>query len=97
MIFDDVLARLLNPAVLLTMVAAGVAYSRLLWVLSLRPTATLVVAGMAPGAIFLLTVWTIRALQGTPSTVYAVMLVDWFIFAGVGVGAVLIARRRAQP
>lgn len=96
MMADDVLARLANPAVLLTMVAAGLAYSRLLWALNLRPTATLAVAGIAPGATFLVTVWTIRALQGTPSTVYVVMLVDWLIFATVGVATVLVARRRHQ-
>lgn len=94
MILDDVLDRLLNLGVIATVALSGLAYSRLLWVFNLRPTATLVVAGIAPGAIFLATVWAIRALQGTPSTVYIVLIVNWLIFSTVGVAAVLIARRR---
>jgi hypothetical protein len=92
----DVLDRLLNPAVLFTMIAAGLAYSRLLWVLNLRPTATLVIVAVAPGAIYLTTVWAIRALQGVVSTVYIVLLIDWFIFANTGALAVLLARRRQR-
>lgn len=93
MSMDDVLGRLLNPAVILTVMAAGLAYSRLLWTLNLRPTATLVIVGVGPGAIYLLTIWTIRGLQGTLSAVYVVLFVNWLIFAGVGVVAVLAARR----
>lgn len=91
---DDVVGRTLNPAVLFTMVAAGLAYSRLLWAINLRPTATLFVVGVVPGAIYLLTIWTIRAFQGTASLIYITLLVDWLVFAGVAVVAVLICRRR---
>lgn len=93
---DDVLARLLNPGVLLTVMAAGLAYSRLLWTLNLRPTATLLIVGVAPGAIYILTIWTIRGLQGTLSAVYIVLFVNWLLFAGTGVAAVLGARRRQR-
>lgn len=91
---DDILGRLLNPAVIFTVMAAGLAYGRVLWALNLHPTMTLVVTGIAPGAIYLLTIWAIRGLQGTLSPVYIVLFVNWLIFANTGVLAVLIARRR---
>lgn len=94
MTLDDIFGRLLNPAVILTVAAAGLAYARLLWELKLFPNATLVIVGIAPGAIYLLTIWTIRGLQGTLSAVYVVLFINWLIFAGTGVAAVLIARWR---
>lgn len=90
----DLEGRILNPAVLLTMIASGLAYSRLLWSVNLRPTATLLVVGLAPGAIFLLTMFSIRAMQGRPSLIWPYLMADWFVFSGSAVVAVLIARRR---
>lgn len=89
----DPLGRVFSVEIALVMVAAGLAYSRLLWSLNLRPSMTLVVVGIAPGAIYLATVWAIRAIQGTPSLIYVGLLLDWLIFASTGVAAVLIARR----
>lgn len=86
--------RILNPVVLLTMVFSGLAYSRLLWSLRLRPVGVLWVTATAPGAIYLMTVWAIRAIQGTPSLIWAYLLLDWMIFSGTAVLAVLLARRR---
>lgn len=91
---NDIAERVFNPGVLFTMVVAGLAYGRLLWSFKLYPNATLAVIGIAPGAIFMLTVWAIRAAQGTASTVYILLFVDWLIFACTGVLAVLVARRR---
>lgn len=86
--------RVLNPAVLLTMVLSGLAYSRLLWSLRLRPTGVLFVTATAPGAIYLFTVYAIRALQGTPSLIWLYLLIDWFVFSCTAVAAVLVARKR---
>lgn len=89
------LGRILNPVVVLTVAIAGlVAYSRLLWAMNLRPTATLVVAATVPGVVFLLTLWAIRAVQNTASVFYFALVIDWLIFAGSAVAAVLIVRRR---
>ena len=93
---DDIGGRILNPVVLGTLALAGIAYGRVLWTLNLRPTVILVVTAVAPGAIFLLTVWAIRALQGTPSLIWPALLVDFLIYANVGVLAVLLARRRSH-
>lgn len=91
---DDIAGRLINPGVMLTMVLAGLAYSRLLWSLNLRPTGVLVVTAVAPGAIYLLTIWAIRAVQGTASLVWPTLLLDWLVFSMTAVIAVLVARRR---
>lgn len=91
---NDPLGRVFNIDIVLVMIAAGLAYSRLLWSLNLRPGMTLVVVGIAPGAIYIATVWAIRALQGTPSLIYVGLLLDWLVFAVVGVAAVLVARWR---
>ena len=90
----DLDGRLLNFVVLTTLVLAGVGYSRLLWSLNLRPTAILVTAAILPGAIFLTTIWAIRAAQGTPSLIWPILLIDYFVFSGTAVVTVLIARRR---
>ena len=91
---DDIAGRILNPAVVLTMALSGLAYGRLLWSLNLRPTATLLVVGIIPGVIYLVTAWAIRAVQGTPSLIWPALIVDWLVFSGTSVGAVLLARRR---
>lgn len=91
---DDPLGRLINPLIVVTLIAAGLAYARLLWALNLRPAVTLVVVGIVPGSVYLLTIWAIRAVQGTPSLVYIGLLLDWLLFAGVAVTAVLVARGR---
>jgi hypothetical protein len=90
---DDVIARLLNPTVLLTMVASGIAYGFFLWSLDLRPTFRLFAAAVFPGAIFVLTIWAIRGFQGTLSLLYLLLVFDWFIFSITGVLTVLIGRR----
>ena len=90
----DIADRFLNPGVILTMALAGLAYGRILWSLNLRPTGVLWVASTAPGAIFMVTTWAIRALQGTPSFVWPALLFDWMVFATVGFLAVVVARRR---
>ena len=91
---DDVAGRLLNVGVLLTLVGAGLAYSRLLWSLRLYPTGVLVITAVAPGAIYLTTIWAIRALQGTPSLVWPTLLINWLVFSITAVIAVLVARKR---
>jgi len=97
---DDAVARLLNPAVILTIVAAGMAYGGFLWVLHIRPTVRLYAAAVFPGAIFLGTVWAIRGLQGTLSLVYVLLLIDFLIYANTGfvtvVGWRAWRRRRAR-
>lgn len=90
---EDIVARLFNPTVIVTMVAAGIAYGWLLWTLDIRPTVRLYAAAVFPGAIFLSTVWAIRGLQGTLSIVYLLLLVDFLIYAHVGVASVLAGRR----
>lgn len=90
---DVVAGHLLNPGVLLTLALAGVAYGAFLWMLRIYPALTLWVAATAPGAIFLATIWVIRVVQATPSIVWPVLLVDWFIYAGIGVLTVLAGRR----
>ena len=86
--------RILNPGVLLTMALAGLGYARVLWSLNLRPTGALVITALAPGAVFLVTLWSIRAIQGSPSPFYVYLVVDWLIFAGSALAASLTARRR---
>ena len=61
---DDILGRTLNPGVILTMILTGIAYGHFLWALELRPVARLYAAAVIPGAIFVLTILTIRSLQG---------------------------------
>ena len=90
---DDVIARLLNATVLLTMVASGIAYGFFLWSLDLRPTFRLFAAAVFPGAIFLAVIWAIRGFQGTLSLLYLLLVFDWFIFSITGVLTVLIGRR----
>jgi len=93
---DDIGGRILNPVVMGTLALAGLAYGRVLWSLNLRPTTILVVTAIAPGAIFLLTMWLIRAAQGTPSIIWPALLIDFTVYATSGVLAVLIARRRTK-
>lgn len=91
---DDIAGRILNPVVVATVALAGLAYGRVLWSLNLRPTAVLVVTAVAPGVIFLLTMWAIRALQGTPSLIWPALVADYLVYSMTGVLAVLVARRR---
>jgi len=93
---DDIGGRILNPVVLATLVVAGLAYGRVLWSLNLRPTTTLVVTAIAPGAIFLVTIWLIRSAQGTPSLIWPALLADYLVYSTSGVLAVLVARRRTK-
>lgn len=90
----DLEVRVLNPVVILTMVLAGLAYARVLWAVNLRPTGVLFVVATAPGAIYIITIWAIRAVQNTPSLIWPYLLVDWFIFATTAFIAVVVARRR---
>ena len=77
--------------------AGGLAYSRLLWTLRLRPTGVLFITATAPGAIYLVTLWAIRAAQSTPSLFWIYLLVDWFVFSITAVVVVRVARRWHQP
>jgi hypothetical protein len=89
-------SHLLNPGVIATLILAGIAYSVVLWVLDIRPPARLFIAATASGVIFLATIWATRAMQGTPSPVWAYLLVDWLIFASTGFLAVMARRRWGQ-
>lgn len=91
---DDVLSRLLNPGIIFAMVAAGAAYSVLLWALHIQPTSRLVMTSVAPGAIFTAMIWAVRAAQGTASLVYPILLVLWLVFSVTGVAVVIVRRRR---
>lgn len=91
---SDLEARILNPGVLLVMVLAGLAYARVLWSVNLRPTGVLWIIATAPGAIYLLTLLAIRAVQGTPSLIWLYLLLDWMVFATTAFAAVVLARRR---
>jgi hypothetical protein len=90
---DSIADRLLNAGVIVSMIGAGIAYAWLLWALNIRPNLNLFVVAMAPGALFLVVIWSIRAMQGVAAGTYVAMLVDWAIFAGSGFLTVLIARR----
>jgi hypothetical protein len=90
---ETIVNGILNPGVLFVLFVSGLAYGRLLWALNLRPAATLLTIGLSPGVIYLVTIWAMRAAQGTPSLVWCALLVDWLVFAGTAVGAVLLARR----
>jgi len=89
---DDIGVRILNPGVVFTMVLAGLAYGRLLWAVNLRPNASLWILSTGPGAIYLLTVWMVRAVQGTPSLIWPALLLDWLVFATTGFLSVLVMR-----
>lgn len=90
---ENVAERLLNPGVLLSMVGAGLAYAWLLWTLNIRPRVNLFVVAVAPGVIFLATVWSIRAMQGVAATTYVALLVDWLIFSNTAFLAIIGTRR----
>ena len=94
---EDVMARLLNPGVVLTMIGAGIAYGMFLWALHIRPNLNLWLTAVVPGATFLAVIWSIRGLQGTFSLTYFALMVDWLIFAGSGVLTVLVWRWRRRP
>jgi hypothetical protein len=91
---ENIVDRLLNPGVVITMVGAGLAYGWFLWALNIRPNLNLFMVAVAPGATFLIVIWSIRATQGVASATYVALMVDWLIFSCVGVAAVLVARRR---
>jgi hypothetical protein len=93
MTVDSITERLLNPAVLLTMVGAGIAYGAWLWTIHIRPTARLWGVALFPGVTFLLVVWAIRAVQGVASAIWFGLLVDWLFYSVSGVLAVLTWRR----
>jgi hypothetical protein len=91
---ENVAERLLNPGVLASVIGAGVAYGVLfLWSLNIRPNINLFLTAVAPGAVFLAMIWSIRAMQGVASTTYVALLVDWFLFAIAAFVSVLVVRR----
>ena len=90
----DLEARVLNPVVILTVALAGLAYARLLWSLRLRPTGVLWITATAPGAIYLVTLGAIRAVQSSPSLFWLYLFLDWMVFSTTAFCAVMIARRR---
>jgi hypothetical protein len=95
---DNIVERLLNPGVVVSMVIAGIIYGlTLLWSLNIRPSLNLWLAAIAPGVIFLLMIWSIRAMQGVASGTYIALLIDWFVFSAAACVAVLVRRRRARP
>jgi hypothetical protein len=85
--------RLLNPAVIVTLVAAGISYGWVLWELDLRLAFRLWAAATFPGILFLIVIGVIRLAQGSTSVLYPVLAVDWLIFAQAGVLTVLLRRR----
>jgi hypothetical protein len=89
----DVMDRLLNPGVVLSMIGAGIAYGWFLWALHIRPNLNLWLTAIAPGVIFLAMVWSIRAMQGVVASTYIALLADWLIFSNAAFVAVLVARR----
>jgi len=90
---ESVFERLLNPVVIGTMVAAGVAFGFFLWSLRIHPTALLWAAATFPGTIFFMVIWTIRGYQGTLSLVYIAELILWWVFSNTGVLTVLVRRK----
>ena len=94
---EDLFQRLLNPAVMASMVGAGIAYGALLWALNIRPTLNLVLTAFAPGVIFLAVIWSIRTMQGVVATTYIALLADWVVFAGSAALTVLAWRWRQRP
>lgn len=94
---EDLYARLLNPAVLASMIGAGIAYGALLWALNIRPTLNLILTAFAPGVIFLSVIWSIRTMQGVVATTYIALLADWAVFAGSGALTVLVWRWHRRP
>ena len=90
---DNIVERLLNPGVIVSMIGSGIAYGALLWSLNIRPNLNLWLTAIAPGAIFLLMIWSIRAMQGVASATYIALLTDWLIFSVTGVVTVCVARR----
>jgi len=90
---ENVAERLLNPTVIVTMIAAGIAYGGFLWSLNVRPHVRLWAAAVVPGFLFLAVIWSIRAAQGVAAATYIAMIVDWLIFAHSGYISVLVARR----
>lgn len=85
--------RLLNPGVIASMIGAGIAYAWLLWALHIRPNLNLFVVAVVPGSLFLVVIWSIRAMQGVPAATYVAMLADWLIFANAAFVTVIVARR----
>lgn len=90
---EDILSRVFNPAIILTMVAAGIAYGGFLWALDIRPMLRLYAAAVFPGVIFIATILAVRGLQGTLSLLYLLLIVNYLIFANVGVITVAGWRR----
>lgn len=95
MTMDEIVLRLANPGILAILAVAGIAYSRILWVLNLQPVARLWAVAFLPGGIFLAVLWAIRAAQGSASAVWPLLLADWLIFATAAFVTVMLARRRA--
>lgn len=99
MTLDSIIERLLNPTVIATVIAAGIAYGMFLWSLNIRQSATLWATATFPGTIFILVIWTIRGYQGTLSAVYLAELALWWIFSNSGFLTVMARRKwlgRAQ-
>lgn len=89
----DIAERLLNPGVVLTMFASGVAYGFwFLWAVNIRDTVRLWSASVVPGIIFLSIITAVRFVQGTAATVYIYLMVDWIIFSNAAFVSVLARR-----
>lgn len=89
---EDVIARLLNPVVIATMIFAGIAYGWLLWSYDIRVNIRLFAIAVFPGAIFICVIWSVRAFQGVLATTYLALLVDWMVFSLAGFHTVQVAR-----
>lgn len=90
---EDVIARLLNPTLVGTMIAAGIAYGALLWSFRIHPVLRLWAIATLPGIVFLVVIWSVRGFQGVMSAVYLALLIDWLVFSQAGTMAVIGWRR----
>ena len=89
---SDAIERVLNPGIIVVMVAAGLAYSGLLWRFDIRGTFRTWAVATFSGGIFLAIMWAARAAQGVPATFYLALIVDWIVFSNVGFHAVMVRR-----
>lgn len=89
----DLVDRLLNAGVVLSMIGAGIAYGWFLWALHIRPNLNLWLAAVVPGVTFLAVIWSIRTMQGVLASTYVALLADWLIFSNVAFVAVVAVRR----
>lgn len=90
----DVADRVLNPAIILTMMLSGVAYGWwFLWAINIRDGVRLWAAAVMPGVVFFLIITAVRYAQGTAASLYLLVLVDWLAFSNVAC-LTAFARRR---